>query len=199
MNERITLKKDYVIIDEGDCGEYVKVHTSHWNSVPKIVIHAGGDVVLDAGRLDALLDVLHCWKDTGSFAALADTSNVPWIGKRMRRDGRECKVIQLPALGSEWCKIEDPCGSVHAVSFDSLLPLAPPAPKVRPFSELGSGEFFCIPSDSKKRTFQKHVTKPLGNECATDEDYVVYLFKDETPCEKIESIGKDDPNLVGGD
>lgn len=137
MNERITLEKDSVIIDKGNCGEFINVHASHWNSVSKIVIHAGGDVVLDAGRLDALLDILHCWKDTGSFAALADTSDIPFVGKTLKRtmlDGsqQECTILERNPGQDSWL-VRGPSTAVSSSS--KFLPLAPPAPKVRPYTK----------------------------------------------------------------
>lgn len=92
---------------------------------------------VDYEGLRALLDVANCKLATGSFAALADTSDVPFPGKRMRcadyMEGNcECTVL-YPRDGG-WAALL-PSSSI--VSPAKLLPLiapTPPEPKVRPYT-----------------------------------------------------------------
>jgi hypothetical protein len=133
----------------------------------------------------ALIDALQCHRDTGSFGALADTSAVPFVGKRMRHASIQHDVIVLAVNDGYYCYLQ-PAGKglgPHLQDRERLLPLVEqPKPKVRPFYELANGEFFRIEGDSKQRTFQKHITTPFDSPCATDMECRLFLFKNDTPC-----------------
>ncbi len=88
----------------------------------------------DRDAVEALLDTLQCYLDTGAFAALADTSSELYLGKKMRRGSLIVSINQMPDKGSKWCKYEEDTGSVYTASVESLRPLSRPEPKVRPYT-----------------------------------------------------------------
>lgn len=100
----------------------------------------------DIAGLEADALVNACFRQTRDFAALADTSPVPFVGKRMRRQadgflGTEEKEVVIVSVG--------PCGATYhgdgcrgTLPIDKFLPLtepAPPKPVVRPYTAREAG------------------------------------------------------------
>ncbi len=99
----------------------------------------------DAEGRAALRDCINCL-DTGSFAALADTSAVPYVGKRMRIKDQPCAFRVLDVCGSHAfaAATEDNCRVNRAWwSHEYFLPLVEPAPapKYRPYTPVEAAEF----------------------------------------------------------
>lgn len=141
MNERIEIVSEtYVRIQRNSGGQ---------QSATEVTIR-GNDLCLNndtvlAGVWDALgraalRDCINCLEATGNFAALADTSAVPFVGKRMRHKLRE--RYEYTVLDAS-----DPLGKVLLQRVDDiericthrneLLPITapePPKPKVRPYT-----------------------------------------------------------------
>lgn len=91
----------------------------------------------DAGlEADALVNA--CYRQTKSFAALADTSAVPFCGKRMRaREYAGEHTIELIKSSTRCLCYQDGANTGVWVDASHLLPLTapePPAPKFRPFT-----------------------------------------------------------------
>ncbi len=90
----------------------------------------------DAEGRAAMMDCLACLRDTGSFAALADTSAVPFVGKVVRF-GCTNEIGPVAAMDKYTCWIEYE-QHMYLRKHCDILPLAPepPAPK-GPQSNLG--------------------------------------------------------------
>ncbi len=98
---------------------------------------------IDDDGLRALRDIINAKLDTGSFAALADTSAVPFVGKEMlclcngfpgTNLRTKCKVIAKSDDSDDW--IVFALHSSHQVEPKALLPLVdptPPKPVVSPY------------------------------------------------------------------
>ncbi len=181
MNKRITLLSDsHVKVRPHSAATWtVDVYfTCNGLNIPDAIGTA------DDEGLAALKDCLNC-SATGSFAALADTSAVPFVGKmvRLKCDDGTWRIMGLDR-DNQWHMVNgEECERTRFEHSRMLLPLTEPSPPTSLcFSELADGDFFRIETDTKQRVFLKHATKPFGNECATDEDCQLYLFKSETPC-----------------
>ena len=103
--------------------------------------HFNGNLEIDAEGNDAELEVRQCWKDTGSFAALADTSAVPYKGKRMR-DGKGDVVTLVLAAGSNGWWHSETEGALGVLATKEYLPLTPPVKKYRPLTPVEALQHF---------------------------------------------------------
>lgn len=139
MNERIELLRDAAVhVNVTDMASSSKV-TLRVPTTGKIelTLTSDGRPWLDAAARDALIDALQCHKATGSFSALADTSAVPFVGKRMRcyrSGGHKPECVVLEKRHENWSVdcLEGPTGFFRA-GPTALSPLVAPAPKVRPY------------------------------------------------------------------
>lgn len=128
MNENIcNLGSDSVVLK---CGDLAGLACDIFLEDGNIQINDGDDeVALNRNQQRALIDALNCLLDTGSFAALADTSPVPFTGKQMRvprwhDKAVECKVLGRGLHDGFWtvaCK-----GGGLFDTKDDLLPLVEP-------------------------------------------------------------------------
>lgn len=88
----------------------------------------------DADGRSALIDVLHCYRDTGSFAALADTSVGVFVGKVVRIKGEphddEYAVVDIIGNGAIGLRNTKTWWGLTRYAVDLLTLAAPPAPKV---------------------------------------------------------------------
>jgi hypothetical protein len=93
--------------------------------------------VFDAEGRDALLEALQCLRDTGSFAALSDSSAVPYAGKKMQvkqPEGlRNCTLI-CPCAARDCWNIETAHCTFTTAATERLFPLTPPAPRIRAYT-----------------------------------------------------------------
>jgi hypothetical protein len=128
MNERIEIEDD---------DELVIQRHEHACCITPVVIRDNGLFIgeerFDDDGLRALIDVANCKLQTGSFAALADTSDIPWTGKRMRYVHGDnhigCQILRMDFRGGATV-----LGDNGYMGWASkLLPLtpAPPKPKWR--------------------------------------------------------------------
>lgn len=136
MNDRITLINDNEIDAQPHADSDWCVH----------LIAKGGELErycmyvrtrYDALGNEAMILARQCFRDTGSFAAISDTSTVPYVGKRMQVNS-QCHAMELCEVickrGMSWL-VEFENGGKDWYSDKELLPLAtPPAPKVRPLT-----------------------------------------------------------------
>lgn len=144
MNSRITLDDDkHVRIRRRD-GDASRCNFSADAREPNelLIEHFVQFDFWDAEGRAALIDCLQCLRDTGSFAALSDTSNVTFVGKRMRlgpdgvaeergyRSGMEVTVLRA---FPDYPIIKTDLLPAIAVRRCDLLPLTP-APRVRPYT-----------------------------------------------------------------
>ncbi len=134
MNERIKIVGDTEVwIGTGYCPNApmrLYLHGSELRSEQQAPYKEIWD---DEGR-DALIDALQCHKATGSFAALADTSNVPYVGKVVMTSHGRGVVMQVgdgdkPAL----VQVRQGSGSNLWFTRQTILPLTPP-PKYRAYT-----------------------------------------------------------------
>lgn len=76
-----------------------------------------------------------CWRQTGSFADLSDESAVPFVGKVMKVHGYNGNFV-VQGLGKDHAAVVRVDGDVRLYcNVDQLLPLTPPAPKIRPYNQ----------------------------------------------------------------
>lgn len=141
MHERIELQKknNWIALDTGDGGQRTIVAESHI-SKPLITIH--GKAFDDAG-LEALQLAIACYRQTGSFAALADDSAVPFVGKRMRVKRStglpvECTVVECCDNG--YFSVSVPNGGLFETPQFNLLPLKS-QPTYRPYTPAEAVQF----------------------------------------------------------
>lgn len=136
MNERIEIVRDNLTyirrIVSHDCRIAVELLASGYVSI--------GGIYYDDDGLRALLDVINCKLSTGSFAAMSDTSAVPFCGKRMRwhtADDGDHEVTIL-AVGDTWSRlVSHKTNASYVPENKSLLPLTEPAPQepvIRPWT-----------------------------------------------------------------
>lgn len=137
MNSRIALvSENEVLIDRN-------IIAGKGVCVTRLVVRKDGlGVFGDAGEqwdaegCAALIDCLNCLEATGSFAALADTSAVPFVGKIFKqRDGHLRRVVFVED-DRVWACHANGKAEKYVILQDpaNMLPLTP-APKVRPYTE----------------------------------------------------------------
>lgn len=99
-----------------------------------------GTVAWDSKGRDALIDALQCLRDTGSFAALADTSAVPYIGKRVCFDRHSGAIGTVAAIegGSVWLEHD---WHFYCRQVSELHPLAGTTARYRPYTPREAVEF----------------------------------------------------------
>jgi hypothetical protein len=114
----------------------------------------------DRVAVEALRDCINAWLDTGSFAALADTSAVPFRGKRVKdRDGEVVTLDYSPRdlHPIRWCAHDDE-GALTVCPIDEIHPLIAPEPlrpKYRPMTPAEAathiGHSFKVPKSDVLR------------------------------------------------
>lgn len=133
MHERITLVSDREVkVRRNACGA---------NYITRIVLDCGCLSVCGCHGMDydalgneAEILVRQCWRDTGSFAALSDTSAVPFVGKVMRtRNSDQRWVVKSESIyGGMWNAVAlDPQPGIAVgccLCTADLRPLTDPTP-----------------------------------------------------------------------
>lgn len=144
MNPRIKLISDTEVKVQRNRHSVLLSHFSCSDAYKRSTLlvnhnHFNGNLESDSEGNDAELEVRQCWKDTGLFAALRDTSDAPYRGKKMRvklacGDIRECTVLDsCPAAPGFWIIR---AGEAGVITKSNLLPLvAPPPKKYRPWNK----------------------------------------------------------------
>lgn len=136
--------------------------------------------ILDRAGRDAVIEALCCERDTGSFAALSDESNVPFQNKRMRAecfDGNIADVTVTHRTGDLWHYICDSCSA--GSTYNGLLPLSP-APKVAPYDN-------CVEPARKLASLpalERYINYE-GRRCWVSMVGVEYVFLDNCHYNKI--------------
>lgn len=64
---------------------------------------------------------------------------------------------------------------------------------IKRFDELADGQSFA-PVGFGHRTLMNHITKPFGNQCATNEDMQLVLLPDEMPCYAFDARPPQEPD-----
>src|SRR5262245_15902346 len=128
MNERIELVSDrevcvrrYAQSTVGTDLTIRKVSDGRWSFA---------NACFDREGLQGVLDAVHCALDTPDFAALADTSAVGFVGKKMRAQLAADCILEgalVASVGKSW-HVQLTPGRFITTSI--VLPLAPATPKV---------------------------------------------------------------------
>lgn len=148
MNERIELVSDTEVRVRRN-GNRVSADLD-WMCSLSADTHIGGLIAWyesggerwDALGLSALRDCINCLEATGSFAALADTSAGIFVGNWVRcarvdykhglSVGEKIKIVSLGSTGKPL--VQSNRDRVWWLEPEDCLPLAPPAPVVRPYT-----------------------------------------------------------------
>jgi hypothetical protein len=142
MNERIELDGDMAvrIMRREPCRPPGTILAMLENGCLNLV----QDGWFDAAGRDALIEALSCLRDTKSFAALADTSAVPYVGKQLLCVSgipevpnlrARCTVVTDAGDGDWWVYAGGHRDELHKVEPRALSALvAPPPKRIRPYT-----------------------------------------------------------------
>lgn len=138
--------------EQNHCAEFVDVNCSGVGTRDMInlkldkgvvLLNRGcgcGPVRIDDDGLRAIVDAANCKLATGSFAALADTSAVPWVGKIVRGmwGGMLSDLTVLAIEGDvALCRRDSSTRWYNSCDLKPLVAPTPPTPKQGPQTDLG--------------------------------------------------------------
>jgi len=135
MNPRIKLISDTKI--EGEF-TYLNIHAVDTLGCRTNIIDDSGRLILsfDDDGLRTLVELANCKLTTGNFAAIADTSAVPFVGKILRHGTKETvEVLQKHRESKFACCFGCSTGEIYpSISVENLHSLVDPPKKVRPYT-----------------------------------------------------------------
>lgn len=147
----------------------------------------------DAEGRAALRDCINCLDATDSFAALSDSSGVPYVGKRMRRilpsgcqhcKERDCEILRVTDSTLYFLDCDSEMSRHAPIEDVTLLPLVePPAPKVRQYKTPQEaccllGKVIQNPDGDK---YTVHAVSERGVEFANEQGWESFVYLAQSP------------------